>query len=202
MRRPSASVERISTVFPDIIRRTSPGRYAVPEGMFSTAGTTATRFRRIPRAAAARSVASIAAPPAMSYFIFSIPSHFLREMPPVSKVTPFPTRAVQGAPGLPPRYSATISRGGAGLPFATARIPPALRAVSSGRPRTRTRTLRAAAAPIPRPTSRAARARPSGRSSAGGVATRERPQLIASPTRAPRDTPSRTAGNAFASRST
>ena len=90
----------------------------------------------------------MAAPPAMSYFIFSIPSHFLREMPPVSKVTPFPTRAVQGAPGLPPRYSATIRRGGAGLPFATARIPPAFRADSSGRPRTRTRTLRAAAAPI------------------------------------------------------
>ena len=55
----------------------------------------------MPRAAAARIVASIAAPPAMSYFIFSIPSHFLREMPPVSKVTPSPTRAVHGAPGAP-----------------------------------------------------------------------------------------------------
>jgi hypothetical protein len=51
----------------------------------------------------------------MSYFIFSIPSHFLREMPPVSKVTPLPTRAVHGDPGIPPRYSATTRRGGAAL---------------------------------------------------------------------------------------
>ena len=33
----------------------------------------------------------IAAPPAMSYFIFSMPSAGLMETPPVSNVTPLPT---------------------------------------------------------------------------------------------------------------
>src|SRR4030042_90540 len=84
--------------------------------MFSTAGTIATMFLRIPSAAAARTAASIPAPPAMSYFIFSMPSHFFKEMPPVSNVTPLPTRALQGAPRRPPRYSATTSRGGASPP--------------------------------------------------------------------------------------
>ena len=40
------------------------------------------------------------APPAMSYFIFSMPSAGLMEMPPVSKVTALPTRPMTGAPGL------------------------------------------------------------------------------------------------------
>ena len=39
----------------------------------------------------ARMAPSTAAPPAMSYFIFSMPSAGLIEMPPVSKVTPLPT---------------------------------------------------------------------------------------------------------------
>src|SRR3990172_6773252 len=62
----------------------------------------------------------------MSYFIFYTPSHFFKEMPPVSNVTPLPTRAVQGAPGRPPRYSATMSPGETSLPFPTARTPPPL----------------------------------------------------------------------------
>jgi hypothetical protein len=41
----------------------------------------------------------IAAPPAMSYFIFSMPSAGLMEMPPVSKVMPFPTRPRTGVAG-------------------------------------------------------------------------------------------------------
>jgi hypothetical protein len=42
--------------------------------------------------ASARITAIMAAPPAMSYFIFSMPSAGLIEMPPVSKVTALPTR--------------------------------------------------------------------------------------------------------------
>ena len=41
--------------------------------------------------AMARMAPIIAAPPAMSYFIFSMPSAGLIEMPPVSNVTPLPT---------------------------------------------------------------------------------------------------------------
>ena len=40
--------------------------------------------------AIARIAPSTAAPPPMSYFIFSMPSAGLMEMPPVSKVTPLP----------------------------------------------------------------------------------------------------------------
>jgi hypothetical protein len=42
----------------------------------------------------------IVAPPAMSYFIFSMPSEGLMEIPPVSKVTALPTKPITGAPGL------------------------------------------------------------------------------------------------------
>ena len=41
-------------------------------------------------AAMARITPSIAPPPAMSYFIFSMPSAGLMEIPPVSKVTALP----------------------------------------------------------------------------------------------------------------
>ena len=40
----------------------------------------------------ARMAPIMAAPPAISYFIFSMPSAGLMEMPPLSKVTPLPTR--------------------------------------------------------------------------------------------------------------
>ena len=42
--------------------------------------------------AIARITPIMVAPPAMSYFIFSMPSAGLIEMPPVSKVIPFPTK--------------------------------------------------------------------------------------------------------------
>ena len=42
----------------------------------------------------ARIAPMVVAPPAMSYFIFSIPSDGLIEMPPVSNVTPLPTMAM------------------------------------------------------------------------------------------------------------
>ncbi len=42
--------------------------------------------------AMARIAPIMVAPPAMSYFIFSMPSAGLIEMPPVSNVMPFPTK--------------------------------------------------------------------------------------------------------------
>jgi len=51
--------------------------------------------------AMARMAPSMAAPPAMSYFIFSMPSAGLMEMPPVSKVTPLPTSPSTGVSGAP-----------------------------------------------------------------------------------------------------
>src|SRR5208337_53090 len=69
-------------------------------GMFSVAGTTQMTLTLGFRAASARITPSMVAPPAMSYFIFSIPSAGLMEMPPVSKVTALPTRPMTGAPGF------------------------------------------------------------------------------------------------------
>ena len=69
----------------------SPGRCARLPGMFSTAGITAVIGMGGFSCASARMVPIMAAPPAMSYFIFSMPSAGLMEMPPVSNVTPLPT---------------------------------------------------------------------------------------------------------------
>jgi hypothetical protein len=60
--------------------------------MFSAAGTTAmTRIGAFSKAMA-RSAATTVAAPAMSSFMRSMPSAGLMEMPPVSNVTPLPTR--------------------------------------------------------------------------------------------------------------
>ncbi len=48
--------------------------------------------------AMARMAPSMTAPPAMSYFIFSIPSAGFKEMPPVSKVMALPTSPSTGPP--------------------------------------------------------------------------------------------------------
>ncbi len=78
---------------------TSPGFCAVPEGIFSAAQTMAmTRTLGLSRAMA-RMAPIMAAPPAMSYFIFSMLSAGLMEMPPVSKVMPLPTRPRTGSVG-------------------------------------------------------------------------------------------------------
>ena len=65
---------------------------AVPLGMFSVAGTQATTFNGRPSSAIAPTPSSTAAPPDMSIFISSIFGAGLIEIPPVSKVTAFPTR--------------------------------------------------------------------------------------------------------------
>ena len=98
-RRPSASVLMTSIVLPDIAICTSPGFCALPAGMFSVARTMPMTFTLGLSSAIARMAPIIAAPPAMSYFIFSMPSLGLIEMPPVSKVTPLPTNPSTGFGG-------------------------------------------------------------------------------------------------------
>ena len=61
--------------------------------MFSTQGAKAVTGTVGFSCARARMAPRTAAAPAMSYFIFSMPSQGLMEMPPVSKVTPLPTSA-------------------------------------------------------------------------------------------------------------
>ena len=90
-----------STVLPLYWVITSPGLIAVPEGMFSVAGTTATRSTASPSSAIAATASSTAAAPDMSIFISCIEAEDFSEMPPVSKVTPLPTRPRVG-PEPPP----------------------------------------------------------------------------------------------------
>ena len=87
--RPSASVLLTSTVLPFSWVMTSPGLIAVPLGMFSVAGTTATRSSSSPSSAIAATASSTAAPPDMSIFISCMPADGLIEIPPLSKVTAF-----------------------------------------------------------------------------------------------------------------
>ncbi len=73
----------------------------------------------------ARMAPIMAAPPAMSYFIFSMLSAGLMEIPPVSKVMPFPTRPNTGPAGaLGGSYFMTMSAGGSSEPCATLRKAP------------------------------------------------------------------------------
>jgi hypothetical protein len=62
----------------------------------------------------------------MSYFIFSMPSAGLIEIPPVSKVTALPISPMTGAPGFAAGgwYVMITIRGGSSLPFATLRSAP------------------------------------------------------------------------------
>jgi len=81
----------------------SPGFCAAPPGMFSVDGTTQITLTLGFSAARARMTPKHGGAPAMSYFIFSMPSAGLMEMPPVSKVTALPTRPITGAPGFKSR---------------------------------------------------------------------------------------------------
>ena len=90
-----------STVLPLYWVITSPGLIAVPEGMFSVEGTTAIRLTGRPSSAIAADASITAAAADMSYFISCIPAPGFSEMPPVSKVTPLPTKPSVG-PSPPP----------------------------------------------------------------------------------------------------
>ena len=64
--------------------------------MFSAAGTTPMTRTEGASRPIARIAQTTAPPPAMSRFIRSMPSAGLIEIPPVSKVTPFPTNPRTG----------------------------------------------------------------------------------------------------------
>ena len=125
-RRPSASVLRISTVSPFIDVTTSPGRIAVPEGIFSTSPTIPTTLALALRKASVRiTPATVPAPP-MSMVISSMPPAGLRLIPPVSKTTPLPTNASGAASLSPPFHCMTTTFEGLADPCPTAsnvRIP-------------------------------------------------------------------------------
>ncbi len=91
----------ISIDLPDMAICTSPGFCAFPEGIFSVAQTMPMTFTLGFNNAMARMAPIIVAPPAMSYFIFSMPSAGLIEMPPVSNVMPLPTSPSTGFAGAP-----------------------------------------------------------------------------------------------------
>ena len=91
--RPSASVLSTSTVVPPRIVSTSEGRCAVPEGMFSATASQPVTATGSPRRAAASTVCSTAAAPAMSDFMPTMPSAVLIDSPPESNVMPLPTSA-------------------------------------------------------------------------------------------------------------
>ena len=107
--RPSASVLPISTLSPLRVGTTSIGRNALPDTLFSTAGTS-TRSRTGSFAAITidATASTVAAPP-MSFFIISMPVDALRSSPPVSKHTPLPTSVTFGSLSRP--HTRSISRG-------------------------------------------------------------------------------------------
>ncbi len=105
-------------VWPDRLVTTSPGRWALPSGMFSASAQTPTTLALALRPAIAAIAPATAPAPPMSHFIASIPSAGLIEMPPVSKVMPLPTRTTGVAPALPPFQRIASSRDGRTEPCA------------------------------------------------------------------------------------
>ena len=89
-----------SLVFPLMLVKTSPGFVAPPPGRFSVHGATPSTFTSGFRRPMAASAAMTLAAPLMSAFMWCMLSAGLIEMPPESKVIPFPTKAMSyfGAP--------------------------------------------------------------------------------------------------------
>ena len=80
----------------------SPGRCALPSGMFSTRPIAPIALTLALRPASACISPTTQAAPAMSPFMSSMLAAGLIEMPPVSKHTPLPMKASGGVPFLPP----------------------------------------------------------------------------------------------------
>src|SRR6185312_12555518 len=124
-RRPSASVLMTSMVWPDIEVTTSPGRCALPSGMFSTRPRMPTALTFALRAASAYIAPTTAAEPPMSVTISSMPSGGFRLMPPVSKQTPLPMKAIGAALALlAPFHWMTTSWLSRALPCPTPSVEP------------------------------------------------------------------------------
>jgi hypothetical protein len=90
----------ISMVCPDMEVTMSPGRCALPSGMFSTRPIAPITLTFALRAASACMRPTTQAAPAMSPFMSSMLPAGLIEMPPVSKQTPLPTKAMGLLAGL------------------------------------------------------------------------------------------------------
>ena len=113
-----------------MLRTTSPGRCAVPDGMFSTRPSTPTTLARALRAGqrqhrAERRRRHRPCP----HFMSSMPAAGLIEMPPVSKQTPLPTQRQRRARRRRPASASPRRRAARALPCATpssARMPSAV----------------------------------------------------------------------------
>ena len=126
-RRPSASVLSTSMVWPDMLVTMSPGRCALPDGMFSTRPMRPTALTAALRVASASIRPATQAAPPMSPFMSSMPAAGLMEMPPVSKHTPLPTKHSGLARlDLAPCHCRTTTREGRTLPCPTASSAPIL----------------------------------------------------------------------------
>ena len=123
-KRPSASVLRTSMVCPDMDVTISPGRWALPSGMFSTRPIMPTAFTLALRPASACIRPTTAAAPPMSPFMSSMPPAGFIEMPPVSKTTPLPMKPSGLSFALPPVHFMMATRGGRTEPCATPRSAP------------------------------------------------------------------------------
>ena len=121
---PSASVLSTSTCFPFIIVIISPGRIAPPPGIFSAEATTPKTFIGRFNFLIAIIAPITAAAPAISPFIAPIFNGGFKEIPPVSKVIPFPQSEIFCVELGLPRCSITINLGSSWLPADTPNIPP------------------------------------------------------------------------------
>jgi hypothetical protein len=107
-----------------MVRTMSPGRLALPLGMFSAAATMPTTLIGSPSRTTACITPNTEAAPHMSNFISSMPGPGLMLMPPVSKVMPLPTSTLGLRDFAAPVYSMTISLAGCSVPAVTDRKAP------------------------------------------------------------------------------
>ncbi len=118
-KRPSASVLMTSIVSPFIDVTTSPGRTALPDGMFSTSPTRPTTLALALRSARARMVPATTPAPPMSMVMSSMPPAGFSEIPPVSNTTPLPTKASGASSASPPFQFMTTTLEGLSDPCPT-----------------------------------------------------------------------------------
>ena len=93
----------------------SPGLYALPPNKFSVDGTIQTAFIEGFNLAIALKIPKTVEEPHISYFISSIDAAGFIDMPPASKVNPFPTSTI-GFEFPPLLYSKTMNLGGSFVP--------------------------------------------------------------------------------------
>ena len=115
---------KISAVLPLYRRTISPGRYDSLPGIFSTDGIIPTTLIESFNSETAFIIPKTVQPPHLSNFISSILSPGFNEIPPVSKVTAFPTSTTGLSFRFPLLCSKMISFGSFLLPLPTAEIPP------------------------------------------------------------------------------